>query len=66
MYPKMFVSKIIDAAGEGGETEVWLDFARDCKYMALEKYEALMGGYSEVNRMLFSIADNPEKFVKLS
>jgi len=60
----MFVSKIIDAAGEAGETEVWLDFARDCKYMDLEKYEALMKGYNEVNRMLFAMADKPERFVK--
>ncbi len=28
LYPKMFVSKIIDAAGEAGETEVWLDFCK--------------------------------------
>ena len=31
-YPKMFVSKIIDAAGEAGETEVWLDVCKDAGY----------------------------------
>ena len=64
IYPKMFVSKIIDAAGEAGETEVWLDFAKDCNYLNLEHYESLMNGYDEVNRMLYAMADKPEKFVK--
>ncbi len=27
-YQKMFASKVIDAAGEAGETEVWLDFLK--------------------------------------
>ena len=27
LYPKMFVSKLIDAAGESGETEVWINIA---------------------------------------
>lgn len=64
IYPKMFVSKIIDAAGEAGETEVWLDFAKDCNYLNLEHYESLMNGYDEMNRMLYAMADKPEKFVK--
>lgn len=29
-YPKMFVSKMADADGEVTETQVWIDFARDC------------------------------------
>jgi len=29
-YVKMFVSKLVDAAGEAGETEVWLDYSLDC------------------------------------
>ena len=33
LYPKMFVSKIIDAAGEAGETEVWLDVSKDAGYL---------------------------------
>src|SRR5438270_3280646 len=31
-YAKMFVSKMADADGEATETQVWLDFARDCGY----------------------------------
>ena len=52
IYPKMFISKIIDAAGEAGETEVWLEFARDAGYLVKGKYDELVSGYGEVNRML--------------
>jgi len=62
LYPKMFISKAIDAAGEAGETEVWLDFSRDARYMTIEKYADLISGYDEVNRMLYGMIDKPERF----
>jgi four helix bundle protein len=61
-YPKMFVSKTIDAAGEAGETEVWLDVAKDAEYMSVEEHKEMMDGYDEVNRMLYGMAEKPEKF----
>ena len=61
-YPKMFVSKIIEAAGEAGETEVWLDFSLDASYISKEEHKYFMSGYSEVNRMLYGIVDKHEKF----
>lgn len=62
IYSKMFVSKIIDAAGEAGETEVWLDFVKDARFLSVERYRELSEGYDEVNRMLFAMAEKPEKF----
>jgi four helix bundle protein len=62
IYPKMFVSKVIDAAGEAGETEVWLDISKDAQYLSTEKYKKLSDGYDEVNRMLYGMAEKPEKF----
>jgi len=62
IYPKMFVSKIADAFGEAGETEVWLDFSKDSGYLQIEKYEELVSGYDEVNRMLHGMIEKPEKF----
>jgi len=61
-YIKMFVNKIVDASGEAGETEVWLDFAHDCRYITDEQYKKLMVAYAEVNRMLFGMIIKPEKF----
>src|SRR5712675_1586094 len=37
LYPKMFVSKMADADGEATETQVWLDFARDCGYLSTQR-----------------------------
>ena len=61
-YSKLFASKLIDCAGEAGETEVWLDFAKDAGYISTEKYFYFTESYDEVNRMLFSMIDKPEKF----
>jgi len=61
-YVKTFISKLIDCAGETGETEVWLNFSKDFGYLKIEIYEELMTGYDEVNRMLNGMIDKPGKF----
>jgi four helix bundle protein len=63
-YPKMFVSKIVDAAGEAGETEVWLDVCKDAGYLSAGDHEYLLSKYDEVNRMLYGMEDKHEKFCK--
>lgn len=65
-YPRMFVSKLADSDGEATETQVWLDFARDCNYLPLEKHAELIKGYEEVGRMLGTMMSMPEKFIPLS
>ncbi|MDI6770628.1 MAG: four helix bundle protein [Anaerolineales bacterium] len=62
-YPKMFVSKLADADGEAAETQVWLDFARDCGYLSSERHNELLKAYEEVGRMLGSMITSPEKFL---
>jgi four helix bundle protein len=37
MYPAHFISKLTDCAGENGETDTSLDFARDCGYRSAEQ-----------------------------
>ncbi|MBI4687575.1 MAG: four helix bundle protein [Nitrospirae bacterium] len=61
-YPKLFVSKLIDCAGESGETEVWLDIAKDSGYLSEEKHSYFVSGYGEISRMLYSMIAKPEKF----
>ena len=61
-YPKLFVSKLADSDGEASETQVWLDFARDCGYLCQERYAHLTSGYEEVGRTLGAMIANPEKF----
>lgn len=64
IYAKMFVSKLIDCAGEAGETEVWLEFAKDAGYLSTDRYRYFMNSYDEVNRMLYGMIDKAEKFCK--
>jgi four helix bundle protein len=64
IYPKMFVNKVLDAAGEAGETEVWLDISKDCGYMLKERHEYFISGYDEINRMLYGMYEKPEKFCR--
>ena len=61
-YAKMFVSKMADADGEATETQVWLDFARDCGYLSTQRQAQLTKGYEEVGRMLGSMIMKPERF----
>lgn len=62
-YPKMFVNKLSDADGEATETQVWLEFSRDCGYLSNETCQKLLNDYEEIGRMLGSMIQQPEKFV---
>ena len=61
-YIKAYVYKLTDSLGEEHETEGWLDYSRDCKYISYGIHERLMNEYDEVRRMLISMINNPEKF----
>lgn len=61
-YEKAFVNKLTDSSTEEAETEVWLDFCRDFKYMTDEKHGYFVDKYAEVGKMLNSMIDHPEKF----
>ena len=61
-YPKMFVSKMVDADGEATETQVWLDIAEACGYLSEVRQLELRRGYEEVGRMLGTMIVHPERF----
>ena len=61
-YPNMFISKLADADSEATETQVWLDFARDCGYLSQKRHDELTAGYEEIGRMLGGMIAHPEKF----
>jgi len=61
-YRSMFVSKMADCDAEATETQVWLDFARDCGYLSREHYEQLTAGYQELGRMLNGMIAKPDSF----
>jgi four helix bundle protein len=61
-YEKAFVSKLTDSLGEEYETECWLDYSKDCKYIQDETHEKISSEYDEVRKMLISMINNPEKW----
>jgi len=61
-YTKSFVNKLLDSLGEELETEVWLDYSLDCKYIIEETHKEIMTGYEEVRKMLISMINNPDKW----
>lgn len=65
-YPAHFVSKLTDADMENAETEVWLDFANDYKYIAADKYQSIVLLNNEAGRLLGYMIDHPEKFTNHS
>ncbi|MCG6188434.1 four helix bundle protein [Maribellus maritimus] len=64
IYPKSFVNKLTDSLGEEYETETWLNYSKDCKYIDEKTFEELMDRYNEVRRMLISMINNSDKFCK--
>jgi four helix bundle protein len=65
-YPSMFVGKLADSDAEATETQVWLDFARDCRYLSTEHHDDLVAKYEDVGRMLHAMIDHPERFEPFS
>jgi four helix bundle protein len=61
-YVKSFVNKLTDSLGEEYETEVWLDYSMDTKYITVLKHSELMSEYDEVRKMLISMINHPEKW----
>ncbi|RLC45856.1 MAG: diversity-generating retroelement protein bAvd family protein [Candidatus Cloacimonadota bacterium] len=61
-YPKSFVSKLIDCLGEASETEVWLDMSFDLDYISKIQHSDLMNDCHEIEKMLNSMINHPEKF----
>ena len=61
-YPKMFVSKMVDADEEATETQFWLDIAQACGYLSEVRQLELRRGYEEVGRMLGTMILHPERF----
>ena len=64
LYPKMFVSKMADADGEGTETQVWIEFAYACGYISAELRLRRIEGYEEIGRMLGGMIAHPERFCR--
>ncbi len=65
-YEAHFVSKFTDADGENGEVETWLDFAKDCGYLAGKDHTEHVARCQEIGKMIGSFIRNPKPFLQLA
>ena len=63
-YKAHFISKTSDADMENSETQVWLDFSLECRYIIKEKYVDLLARSEEVGKLLNHMMENPEKYLR--
>jgi len=62
-YKDYFISKLNDSETENAETQVWLDFSKDCKYITEEEYSTLTAKNDEVGKLIWFMINNPDKFM---
>ena len=63
-YETHFISKLTDADSEQLETQHWIDFAHDCKYINENQAKELIEKYRSVGKMLSSMIDKSSSFCK--
>jgi four helix bundle protein len=61
-YKAHFIAKMSDADMENSETNVWLDFAFDCKYITKEIKNDFQNKSNEIGRLLYHMIQFPDKY----
>lgn len=62
-YKDYFINKLNDSETENTETEVWLDFSKDCLYLDTVEYKNLISLNTEVGKLIWYMISNPDKFM---
>ena len=62
-YEKAFVSKLADSEGEAAETQVWLQFAVQCKYIDRNMAAKLYSEYDDIIGMLVNMITRPNPWL---
>ena len=61
-YLKIFALKLNESEAEAAETQNWLDFSLECKYINKSTYTKLYKEYDGIIGMLVNIQKSPEKW----
>ena len=63
-YEAHFISKLTDVDAENSETDTWLDFAKDCKYLSQEEHLHLTNECQHIGSMVGSMLKSAYSFVE--
>lgn len=61
-YVNHFISKLTDSDAENSETNVWLEFSLQCKYISKDTFDTLNYKSIEIGRLINYMINNPGKF----
>lgn len=61
-YQAVFKNKLTDAMQEASETQCWLEFSFECRYISAELFKEFDDEYEEIILMLNSMEKNAGKF----
>ena len=61
-HPAAFVSKLSDADAEAAESIVWLDVARECRYLESKVHGQLMDQYRHISAQLSKMMSASEQW----
>ncbi len=61
-YLAVFVNKLTDCQQEAAESQTWLEFALECKYISKEIYDELFASYEHIFAMLITMERKSESF----
>ena len=61
-YPHSFSSKLSESEAEAAETQNWLDFALECKYISTQAYHDIDKEYENILGMLVNMQRHPDKW----
>ena len=58
-----FIAKLNDSEGQACETQVWIEFARQCKYLDEDTCEKLNAGYEQIMGQLGKMISQADKWL---
>ena len=58
-----FIAKLNDSEGQACETQVWIEFARQCKYLDEDTCEQLNAAYEQIMAQLGKMISQAEKLL---
>ena len=62
-YKAHFINKLTDADAENSETDTWLDFSRDCKYISNKQHTHFTEECKQIGAMLGAMIKNHLNFI---